>query len=242
MRLYGKNPVIERLKSNPRSIRKILVQEGSSDAGYIRKKAQKWGIPMAVIPRSKMIKMSQHINAQGVLADIEEFPYAGFNELLEQVYKKRATIIFLDNLNDPQNLGAIIRSVGCLGGFALVLPTHKSVDVTPAVLRVASGADNHVPIAKVSNLNVAIKTAKEAGFQIVGSDVEGGRSLFETEFSFPLGLIVGSEHKGIREVTRKHLELRVTIPMAQPRLSYNVAQATTILCYEITRQKQQAKS
>lgn len=242
MRLYGKNPVIERLKSNPKSILKILVQEGSSDAGYIRKKALKWGIPMAVIPRSKMIKMAQHINAQGVLADIEEFPYAVFNELLEQAYKKRTTVIFLDNLNDPQNLGAIIRSVGGLGGFALVLPTHKSVDVTPAVLRVASGADNHVPIAKVSNLNVAIKAAREAGFQIVGSVVEGGQSLFETQFSFPLGLVIGSEHKGIREVTRKHLELQVTIPMAQPRLSYNVAQATTIFCYEITRQRQQKKS
>src|SRR3989338_1162617 len=241
MKLYGKNPVIERLKSNPQSIKKIYLQENQADAAYIYQKAKKWGIPVFSVPRSQMLKVGKSIHTQGILVEIDDFGYVPYDDLLNQAVEKGYSILFLDGLNDPQNLGAIIRSAACFGGFSIVLPTHDSVEVTEAVLRVASGGDNYVPVAKVSNLNQAISLAKKAGFWIAGALVEGGKNLPEASLPFPLSLVMGSEQKGIREVIKKQLDLGLTIPMAPTRLSLNVAQATTIFCYEITKQKNSQK-
>lgn len=237
MRLSGKNPVLERIKTNPKSIERIYVEENHPDGDYIRMKAKKWGFSVLLVPRSRMIKLAKNLHAQGVLADVEDFSYMDYGDLLRQALSEDRTILFLDNLKDPQNLGAIIRSVACLGGFSIVLPTHDSVEVTEAVLRVSSGGDNYVTISKVSNLSQAIAAAKKAGFWIAGTVVEGGKPVFESPLLFPLALIIGSEQKGIRDVLRKQLDLELTIPMAHPRLSLNVAQATTIFCYEIKKQK-----
>ena len=144
----------------------------------------------------------------------------------------------MDGLTDPQNLGNIIRTVACLGGFSIVLPTHDSVEVTETVLRVSAGGDNYVKVAQVSNLNQAILKAKENDFWIAGTVVEEGQSIYEMEWPFPLGLVIGSEPKGIRETIRKNLDMTVTIPMAYERLSLNVATATALCCYEIIRQRQ----
>ena len=237
MKLYGKNPVVERLKSNPQSIKKIFLSENFSDAGYIYAKAKKSGIPVFSIPRSQMLKLGRSNNTQGILVEVDDFIYVDYADLLSQARKKNDTILFLDNLNDPQNLGAIIRSVACLGGFSIVLPIKDSVEVTEAVLRVASGGDNYVSIAKVTNLNYAISLAKEAGFWIAGAVIEQGKNLVQTDLSFPLALVVGSEQKGIREIIKKQLDLALTIPMSHPKLPLNVAQATTLFCYEIKKQK-----
>ena len=237
MRLSGKNCVLERLRTHPQSIKRIQIQEGFPDAGYLYKKARQFGIPVVSIPKFKMEKIGRNINTQGILMDVDDFQYTPYDELLEQAYEKKGGLLFLDNLNDPQNLGAIIRTLGCLGHFSLVLPTHDSVGVTEAVLRVASGGDNYVAVAKVSNLNKAIAMAKTQGFQIAGAVVEGGQPVSDTAFSFPLGLVIGSEQKGIRDVIRKRLDQSVRIPMAAARMSLNVAQATTIFAYEIIKQK-----
>lgn len=241
MRLYGKNPVLERLKSNPKSIKLIYIEEGHPEGPYIRMKAKKWGLPVYSVPRSKMIKMGKSLNTQGLLMDVEDFAYVSYVDLLNTAIEKRQTLLFLDNLSDPQNLGSIIRSVGCLGGFAIVLPARDSVGVTEAVLRVASGADNYVSVSQVSNLNQAIQSAKETGFWIAGTVVEGGKNLTEVSLPFPLALVMGSEQKGIRDIIRKQLDLELTMPMAHQRLSLNVAQATTIFCYEIAKQKNKQK-
>ncbi len=237
MKLTGKNPVIERLRSNPATIRKIYLQEGFQDAAYIYKKAKQRGIPVFVTLPSRLLKMARNTNTQGILAEVEDFSYMPYEELLDMAFEKKKSPLFLDGLNDPQNLGVILRSLACLGKFCVVIPRHESVEVTEAVLRVASGADNYVPLAKVGNLATAIQLAKEKGFSIAGAVVKDGISLMETHFPFPMGLVVGSEQKGIRDVVRRHLDLEVTIPMNIDTLSFNVAQATTIICYEIARQK-----
>jgi 23S rRNA (guanosine2251-2'-O)-methyltransferase len=237
MKLFGKNPVIERLRAQPGSIHKIYVQEGFKDAAYIRKKAQPHGIPVFVVTQSQILKMGRTNNAQGVMVDVDDFSYTPYDELLETALQKKRCPLFLDGLNDPQNLGAIIRSLACLGKFSIVLHTHGSVDITESVLRVAAGGDNYVPVAKVSNLAQAVGRAKEKGFWIAGAVVEKGQSIFETTLPHPVALVIGSEQKGIRENIVKLLDLPITIPMALDTLSFNVAQATTIFCYEITRQK-----
>ena len=237
MRLYGKNSVIERLRANPASVRKIYIEQGFQETAYIYKRAKDKGIPVVFVPRSKMIKIARNLNTQGILVDTDDFFYQRFDDLLENAVEKKNTLLFLDGLTDPQNLGAIVRSVSCLGNFAIVLPTHDSVEITESVLRVASGGDNYVPVAKIGNLVNAIKEAKEKGYTVMGAVVKGGQPLYEIKMNFPVGLVVGSEQKGIRDVIRKHLDLEVTIPMKMDTLSYNVAHATTIVCYEITRQK-----
>lgn len=237
MRLYGKNPVIERLKSNPRSIKKIYIRQGHEDCGYIHKKARKWGIAISQVPQSKIQKMARSLNAQGVVVDTEDFCYVPYAELLESAVKKKNTLIFLDGLKDPQNFGSIIRSLACLGSFSIILPTHKSVCVTEAVLRVACGGDNYVPVARVSNLSQAIAAARTQGFWICGAVVKGGKDPREMKLPFPLGLVLGCEHKGIRDVIRKQVDEMLTIPMAQARVSLNVAHAAALFCYEIMRQR-----
>ena len=239
MKLYGKNPVLERLKANPQSIHHILVEQGHEDHGYIATKAKKWGISVTAVPASQIMKLARNHNTQGIIADIDDFVYTSYPELLDKAVEKNMVLVFLDGVTDPQNLGAVLRSLGCLGGFAVILPTHDSVSVTETVLRVASGGDNYVTVAQVGNLAQAIKKAKDAGFWVIGSVVEDGENFFETKLQFPLGLVVGSEQKGIRDVIKKHLDHKVSVPMAQPRMSFNVAQATTLLAYEITKQKKQ---
>jgi 23S rRNA (guanosine2251-2'-O)-methyltransferase len=237
MKLYGKNPVIERIRSNPQSIRRILIEQGHNDHGFIAQKAKKWGIPVSAVPASQLLKIARNVNTQGVVADVDDFAYMPYVELLEMSVEKGWTVIFLDGVTDPQNLGAIFRSLGCLGGFALVLPTKDSVSVTEAVLRVASGGENYVRVSQVSNLAQAVAKAKDVGFCMAGSIVDEGESLFEARLQFPLGLVLGSEQKGIRDVVKKLVDVKLTIPMAQNKMSYNVAQAATIFAYEITKQK-----
>ena len=239
MRLYGRNPVLERIKSNPRSIKRIFVEHGHPDSAYVNQKAKQFGLPVTMVPASKMLKLARDVNSQGLLAEVEGFSYLPFPDLLAQAKEKHGTLVFLDELNDPQNLGGIMRSLGCLGHFYIVLPTHHSVEVTETVLRVSCGGDNYVAVAKVANIAVAITKAKEEGFWIAGSVVKNGEDLTKTQFQFPLGIVIGSEQKGIRDVIVKHLDLAVTIPMAHDRMSFNAAHATTILCYGIARQRSQ---
>ncbi|MCA9405244.1 MAG: 23S rRNA (guanosine(2251)-2'-O)-methyltransferase RlmB [Candidatus Omnitrophica bacterium] len=241
MKISGKNSVIERLRSNPHSVKKIYIQQGIDGVASIRKKAKQWGIPVLNVPKSKIVKMARNTNTQGVLIDVDGFEYIECDALLDDARKKKRVPIFLDSLNDPQNLGAIIRSVACLGKFALILPTHNSVSVTESVLRVASGGDNYVPIAQVSNMNQAIQKAKEKGFWIVGSVVGEDNSIYNAEFPFPMALVMGSEQKGIRGGIRKNLDMEFSIPMALNTLSFNVAHATAIFCYEIKKQQYQKK-
>lgn len=242
MNLFGKNPVIERLRSNPQSIRKIYIEEGLQDVSSIRQKAKACGIPLYPVSASKLLKMGRAKNTQGVLADVEDFAYVSYEELLERALEKKRCPVFLDGLTDPQNLGAVIRSLACLGKFSLILPTHDSVGMTETVLRVACGGENYVPVAKVANLAQALAAAKAAGFWIGGAVVGEGQSVFETVLPHPLALVAGSEQKGIRPVIRRFVDVELTIPMAVETMSFNVAHALTILGYEITKQKKNYQS
>jgi len=128
-----------------------------------------------------------------------------------------------------------------LGKFSVIIPTHDSVSITESVLKVASGGENYIPFSKVSNLGRAVREAKKQGFQIAGAVVSGGQCLSEIKMPYPLGIVIGSEQKGIRDIIHKLLDIELTIPMACDTLSFNAAHAATILCYEITKQKKNYK-
>ncbi len=237
MKLYGKNPVLERIKTNPKSIKMVLIEQGHSESSYIHMKGKQFGFAVSAVPYTKIQKLARNLNSQGIIAEVDEFPYMNIDDLLPMAIDKRWSVIFLDNLTDPQNLGGIMRTCGSLGGFAIVLPTTESVGVTETVLRVACGGDNFVTVARVSNLGNAIEKAKKLGFWIMGTSTKEGKSVFDVKLQFPLGLVLGSEDKGVREIIRKRLDQEVVIPMKHERMSLNVAHASSIFCYEIVRQR-----
>ena len=239
MKIYGKNPVLERLKADPKSIRHIFVEIGNAEHHYIALKAKKHGIPVTLVPESKMMKLGRSLNTQGLLMDVADFAYVDYDDLVDEAFAAGITLVFLDGITDPQNFGAILRTLACLGGFAVVIPTHGSVDVTDTVTRVACGGENYVKIARVNNLNNSIEKAKAKGFWIAGTVLKDGEDVSKSKLPFPLGLVVGSEAKGIRDITMSRLDVKLTVPMAQPRLALNASHATTLFCYEIKKQKDQ---
>lgn len=235
-RLYGRNSVSERLKADPQSIQHLILdrEQGAKDIEHLGRAK---GIPIRYLSAREFEKISRNIRSQGIIAEVEGFTYSDFEDMFNQSKEKVSTLLFLDNLNDPQNLGSILRTAACLGGFAVVLPKHDSVEITEAVLRVASGGENYVPVAQVTNLSSAITEAKKKGYWIAGAVVKGGENLTKAILRFPLGLVIGSEAKGIRLGLLKQLDFTFTIPVEGAQLSLNVAIAAALFCYEALRQR-----
>lgn len=239
MRLYGRNSVVERLNLNPQTIKKIYVAR-DIDLKDIMAPIHKTKIPYVSLPMDSFIKQSRGRSAQGIIADVEEYQYCDFEDLLD--YKdKQLTLLFLDGITDPQNFGGILRSAACLGEFAIILPKHRSVEINETVLHVASGAENRVPVSRVTNLAQALELARDKDYCVAGSVVSGGQNLMEAKLEFPLSLVIGSENKGVRQGLTKKFDIELSIPMHGANLSFNAAVATALFCYEITRQKNISK-
>lgn len=235
MRLYGKRPVLERLKAQPKTIRTLYLQR-ETDASEVVKAAKDANRPFLSLSKSEFSKKTGDVHAQGVLAEVAEFQYADWEDLLKRPDPK-PTLFLLDRITDPQNLGNILRTVACLGSIALVLPKHDSVEVNETVLRVACGGENYVPVARVTNLAQACEQAKRAGYWIAGAAVSGGTPIQAANWPWPLAVVIGSEGTGIRPGLEKHLELTLTFPMPGAALSFNVATAAALIAYEITRRR-----
>ncbi|MCK9615886.1 MAG: hypothetical protein M0R48_10450, partial [Candidatus Omnitrophica bacterium] len=168
MYLYGKNSVVERLKKNPKSIRAIFLEEKFNDS-TIEKLIRSNNIAIKKLPQDKLFKIKYSSNLQGVIAEIDNFKYSDFDELLREGLDENDTLIFLDRVYDPQNLGAIMRNAACFGGFSLIIPKHKACEVNETVLHIACGAENYVKVAMVSNISNAVITAKKEGLWIMGA-------------------------------------------------------------------------
>jgi len=237
MFLYGKNSVLERLKADPQSINQIFV-----DADFAQPQIQDLvhanKIPLERLSSKELAKLKPTKDLQGIIAAVRKFQYASLDELLKPPKNKELTPVFLDRISDPHNLGAVIRSLACFGGFAVVIPKFEACEVTEAVLHVASGGENYVPVAMVSNIANSVLKAKECGYWIAGALVdEGAQEINQLSLPFPLGVVFGSEGEGIRYGIQKHLDIKARIPMQGAKLSFNVAMACAIFCYEISRQR-----
>ncbi len=235
MFLYGKNSLLERLKANPGSIKKIFLEENFS-APHIEEMIKSTKTPAKRVTRKELRRIKPSDSLQGIVAEVENYKYADFDDLLNQ--PKQLSFVFLDRVFDPQNLGAIIRTTACFGDLAVVIPKHKACAVTEAVLHVAAGGENFTPVAMVSNLTKAILTAKKCGFWVVGAMVKAGEDINNFGLPFPLCFVLGSEASGIRYGIRKHLDKEVYIPMKGAPLSFNVATTCAILCHQISRQRE----
>lgn len=234
MRLYGKRSIVERLKANPKSINVLYLEEG-----FVRPEimslAQKNHVRIEHLRHQRFLQLAQGNQAQGVIAEVPKFVYSDLDELLD--LEKKPVILFLDRINDPHNLGVILRSAACFGNFAVVLPAYESAGINETVVKVSCGAENYVPVCLIANLSVAIQKAAKAGYWIAATLAEGGENPRNAGLNFPLGLVFGSEGEGIRPGLLKHVDYKLTLPMKGSGLSFNVAIAVSIFCYEISNQK-----
>lgn len=239
MLLYGRNSVYERLKAKPRTIRNVFLQD-NVELPHIEKLARKNHISLARMSPRQLSKMKHTKDLQGVVAKVDKFSYAEFDDLVDLPKDKQLTLILLDGLNDPQNLGVIVRTAACFGGFAIVIPKFNACEVTEAVLHVASGGENFIPISMVSNISSTILKVKKKGYWIMGGVISGdAQDIDKVSIPFPLGLVLGSEGGGIRHGIDKQLDIKVRIPMRGARLSLNVAMACAIFCHEISNRRKE---
>ncbi|MEJ2721307.1 MAG: TrmH family RNA methyltransferase [bacterium] len=239
--LYGKNSVSERIESRPETVRRVYLREGLS-LPSMEKAIARSGIPLERLPAEALDKMRPQKDLQGVVARVALFEYADSSELINEAERGGRTLLFLDRVNDPHNLGVIIRLSACFGGISLVIPSREACQVNETVLHVASGGENYVPIASVNNLAPVIDEAKELGYWILGAVVdEDAEDISTVSLPFPLGVVLGSEGTGIRKGLQKRIDIRARIPMRGVPLSFNVSMACAIFCHEISKRKANAE-
>ncbi len=234
--LYGKNSVTERLKADPKSIRQVFIQD-NFNAPQIIDLIKSKKIPLKTLNESSLLKVKKADRLQGIVAETDSYQYIPLEKMLRKGLDEQLSLVFLDSLNDPHNLGSIMRTAACFSKFGLVIPEHGSCSVNDTVIHVASGGENFVPVSMVTNMTNALLKAKTAGYWVVGTVVEGGENINRLSLPFPLCLVLGTEGKGIRYGIHKHLDLKTTLPMKGVQLSLNVAMAFAIFAHEISRQK-----
>jgi 23S rRNA (guanosine2251-2'-O)-methyltransferase len=234
--LSGRRPVIELLRAR-RPAERILIANGiasSSTIAEIRKRAREASIPVKVVPRTEIDRLAEGENHQGVVALTGRYKYSS----LESLFKPDARLVFLDGVTDPHNVGSLIRSAECCGFDGLVVPTHRAAGITGAVRRVAAGAAEVLPVARVTNLGRALEQAKEHGVWVVGLDGEAEDDVWTSSLlEPPIGLVLGAEGRGLSRTIRERCDGLVRIPQRGRIGSLNVAVAGAIAMFEIARRE-----
>lgn len=236
--ILGRNAVIEALKSD-RTIECLYVSKGDLE-GSIKVAlglAKDKGVVVKEADRRKLDVMCEGLNHQGIVAKVTPFKYCEVSDILEVAERKneKPFIVILDEIEDPHNLGSIIRTAELCGVHGIIIPKRRNVGVTSTVYKCSAGAIEHMKIAKVTNINATIDLLKEKGIWIYGADIEGKDFSYNTDFSGACALIIGSEGKGISSLTLKKCDLLVKIPMIGKINSLNASVAGGIMMYEVLK-------
>ena len=235
-RIIRLNPLIEVLKSSPRRVNKILIQkeEGHRPLGTIVGLAKANHIPYLFLPRHALDKMAPH--HQGVVAVLSPKEFTPLAAILEAA-GAAPFLVLLDEIEDPQNLGAILRSAEGAGVDGVILPERRSAGLTETVNEVSAGALEHVRVARVPNLAQTMDLLRERGIWLVGAEGGGDGDFWEFDYTQPMGLVLGSEGKGLRPLVRKKCDRILSIPMRGKVNSLNVASSASVFFFEISRQR-----
>jgi 23S rRNA (guanosine2251-2'-O)-methyltransferase len=247
--IYGIHAVDGLLRSNPQSIQRLWVQQGREDKrfGALLQLAKNQGVPVARLSRAELDDMVDGRH-QGVVAEAPAAPVHGETsqpnlwqekDLLRHVEEAAGPllILVLDGVTDPHNLGACLRSAEAAGVDAVVVPRDKSADLGPTVRKVACGAAEMVPFVRVTNLSRALKALKERGVWLYGAAGEAEKSIYDSELTGSMALVMGAEGTGLRRLTREQCDFLVNLPMAGSVGSLNVSVATGICLFEVVRQR-----
>jgi len=237
--IIGRKPVLEALNSDE-EIEQVYILFGQQGGiiNAIRIAAKKRGIKCNQIPLERFKSFTLEKNAQGVIALKQDFKFSSLDEILSETKKASLPLILiLDEIQDPHNVGAILRSAECSGVNGVIITKHHSATITSTVTKTSAGATEHLKICQVNNLSQTIDELKEKGFWIVGSSLDNSKNYTEVDYKIPIALIVGNEEKGIRKLTACKCDFLVRIPMKGKIQSLNVSVATGILLFEILRQR-----
>ncbi len=235
--LAGRRPLVEMLRAGTRPERIFIAQNVTmkGSLGEVRRRAEELGVPIRVVPRSEIDRLAAGINHQGVAAITARYRYTPLEKLLAS---ESPTLMFLDGVMDPHNLGSLLRSADGAGFGGLVIPTHRAVGVTAAVRRISAGAAEIVPVARVKNLGAAIDRAREAGVWMLGLDAGGSNDLWSTRLAEPpVGIVCGAEDKGLSKSVRDRCDELVRIPHRGTLGSLNVGVAGAIAMFEVARRR-----
>lgn len=237
--IEGRNVVMEAILSG-RAINSIYVKKGEKHGSIfeILNAAKKAGIPVKQLDPEVFLAMAKTRGHQGVIAVVSPVEYCDVEDILEYAAQKKETpfIMILNELTDPQNLGSILRTADCLGVHGVIISKHRACGITPTVAKVSAGAVEYVKIARVTNINSAIRDLKQKGLWIMGADAQG-KACYETDLTGPIALVIGGEDKGLGKLVKESCDMLIKIPMAGHINSLNAAVATSILGYEIMRQR-----
>jgi len=239
-KVAGVNSIMEALRGR-RRVHKIFIQEGrgGKKVEELLRLAQKKGIFCQQVDKQRLDAMYTSANHQGIVAQVDSYEYASVDQILEHAAMagEEPFVVILDGIEDPQNLGAIIRTAHCAGVHGIIIPQHSSAEVSAAVTRASAGAVEHTLIARETNLVNCIKHLQKQGLWVVGASMEGPRDYFETDIPSPTALVVGGEGSGIRRLVRDNCDLLLRIPMRGVISSLNASVAAGIIIYEVVRQR-----
>ncbi len=235
--IYGRRPVVELLRSGG-PVERVLLERSaapSSAIGDIRKRAESAGVPIRMVPRTELDRLTDGGNHQGVAAVTGRFRYSDLSELLA---RPTPALLFVDGITDPHNLGSLLRSADGAGFDGIVIPTRRAAQVNSTVRRVSAGAAEVVSVARVTNLARALDNARTAGVWVVGLDQEAKESVWASDLlEPPIALLLGAEDRGITPNVREHCDALVTIPSAGRLDSLNVAVAGAVAMFEVARRR-----
>lgn len=239
--IYGIHAVEEALTAG-RPLERLLVarSRGGKVAGKLVEQARAANVPVRFVNRAELDRQAGSHAHQGVVAVAGARRYAELEELIAGA-KAPALFVVLDGVEDPRNLGAVLRTVSCAGADGVILPERRAAGITAAAEKAAAGAAGHISVARVVNLNRALETLKEAGCWIVGLDAEGDHAYHEVDLTGPVALVLGGEGKGLHHLVRKNCDFLAAIPVAGPVGSLNVSVAAGIALYEVLRQRRRKR-
>jgi len=243
--LVGRNAVTEALKAR-RGINKILLAEGDKEAfaSEIMNLAKERKIICQFVERSKIEAIAAGHRHQGVLAYVAPVEYAELEDILKAAEEKGEApfLLLLDELEDPHNLGALLRTADATGVHGVLIPKHRSVPLNATVAKTSAGAIEYVPVARIGNISQTLKALKEKGFWVAGADMDGAQAYNEADLTGALVLVVGSEGRGMSRLTKEACDFIVSMPMVGRINSLNASVAGSILMYESMRQRLARKS
>lgn len=229
--IYGKNTVLEALKGDKAVLKVYLLQKDPTFIDLARKRR----IDVEIVDKSFFFQTVGKNVHQGVIALLEEFKYYELSTLLKSVPDgKQPLFVVLDGVQDPHNLGAILRTCDAIGVDGIILPKNRSVQLNATVAKVSTGAISHVKVAKVTNITRTLEDLKKAGFWAVACDLDqSARDYREVDYNMPLALVMGGEGEGISRLVSKTCDMKVILPMVGHVTSLNVSVATAVLLYQV---------
>ena len=237
--IEGRNAVLEAFRSG-KTIDKLFVLEGCKDGPIqsIVRDARKQDTIIQFVAKERLSQLAQTGNHQGVVAYLAAYEYGTIEDMLQKAKEKGEDpfLIFLDGIEDPHNLGAIIRTANQAGAHGVVIPKRRAVGLTATVAKTSAGALNYTPVAKVTNMSATIEALKEQGMWFVCADM-GGEMMYQLNLKGSIGLVIGNEGDGVSRLVREKCDLMASIPMKGEIDSLNASVATGILAYEIVRQR-----